>query len=329
MISESGMSMVRQCRNLGYQIKRNYLVMDCTKPNFFLAGAPKCGTTSMWHYLNQHPDVFMSSKKEPNYFSEDFPNAPRVTSDKDYMSLFSGASHGQSIVGEGSVNYFYSKVAARNINLFNPDAKILIMLRNPLSMIPAQHAQFYFVGDENIKDFEVAWDAQHDREDGKRVPSNCRYPELLNYRSLGQLSLHVERFQEYWPAEQLYFVLMDDFKDDFAETIRGVFRFLNVDEDYQVIPEVINSRKEPKSALITKMLASKTPQFITKALTPVRKALDLETVGLKGYIRRWNRKKVKPVALSDRVIGEMRSAYQADLERLQSLIGRDLSTWIM
>ena len=303
--------------------------MDCAKPNFFLAGAPKCGTTSMWHYLNQHPDVFMSSNKEPNYFSEDFPNAPRVTSHKDYMCLFKGASHVQPIVGEASVNYFYSKVAARNINLFNPNAKILIMLRNPLTMIPAQHAQFYFVGDENIKDFEMAWDAQHDRENGKRIPSTCRYPELLNYRSLGQLSLCVERFQEYWPAEQLCFVLIDDLKDDFAETTRRVFRFLNVDEDYQVIPEVINSRKEPKSALMTKMAASKTPQFVTKALLPVRKVLGLETLGLKGYIRKWNRKSAKPAALSDRVIGEMRIAYQVDIERLEKLIGRDLSTWIM
>ena len=127
------------------------------KPNLFIIGAPKCGTTAKAHYLSEHPDVFMCPEKEPHYFNTDL-NYKRGKSDdlEEYLNLFSGATE-EKIVGEASVWYLYSKEAVRNILEFNPNAKFIIMVRNPIKMAPSLHQQLFYNGRETEKDFNKAW----------------------------------------------------------------------------------------------------------------------------------------------------------------------------
>ncbi|NLF38083.1 sulfotransferase, partial [bacterium] len=107
--------------------------MTMRLPDFFIVGAPKSGTTALHAYLGRHPSIFVPARKEPHFFGSDIVS-PAFVRDRDaYLSLFAGATT-EARVGEASIWYLYSKRAAREIKEFNPDARIIIMLRNPVDM---------------------------------------------------------------------------------------------------------------------------------------------------------------------------------------------------
>ena len=123
-------------------------------PNFFIVGGPKCGTTAMTEFLRTHEDIFISEPKEPNFFA-DMPKIEFVDNLKDYLNLFKKATK-KKIIGDASIFYMFSKVALENIHEFNPDSKILVMIRNPLEMVPSFHLQILFTLEEDQEDFESA-----------------------------------------------------------------------------------------------------------------------------------------------------------------------------
>ena len=104
-------------------------------PNFFIVGAPKCGTTALCEYLKYHPNVFMSTPKEPHYFAEDFERYRHVKTEDKYLALFGDCNDRHLMIGEASVFYLRSTRAVSLIRDFNPDAKIIVMLRNPVDMV--------------------------------------------------------------------------------------------------------------------------------------------------------------------------------------------------
>ena len=117
--------------------------MRSTKPNFFIVGAPQCGTTSLYEHLRGHPEVFMphSDKrywklKEAHYFGEELITIPglRIQNEHEYQALFDSVSKEQHI-GEATALYLYSKEAPYRIKAYSPDAKIIILLKDPVEMM--------------------------------------------------------------------------------------------------------------------------------------------------------------------------------------------------
>ncbi len=133
-------------------------------PNFFIIGAPKAGTTALSEYLRGHPQVFFSEPKEPHFFNDDF--SARHTYDMDtYLSYFKDADEEYKAIGEGSVFYLSSKNAVPNILKKNPNAKFIVMLRNPVSMAQSWHAQAIHSFGETVLDFDKAWHLQDKRKE--------------------------------------------------------------------------------------------------------------------------------------------------------------------
>jgi len=126
------------------------------KPDFFIVGAPKCGTTALYRFLSQHPEIFLPKVKEVHFFGSDLYLPGYVPDTEKYLRLFANARD-ETRVGEASVWYLYSKVSAAEIKHFAPEASILIMLRNPVDMIHSLHSQLQYVGVERIKGFESAF----------------------------------------------------------------------------------------------------------------------------------------------------------------------------
>ena len=126
------------------------------KPNLFIIGAPKCGTTSIYSFLKQHPEIYMPDFKEPHYFGSDLNKKKGVYIDteEEYLSLFI-ESKNEIFIGEASTYYLYSNLAPMEIFKFNPDSKIIIALRNPIDLIYSLHSQYFFSGNENVLDFEA------------------------------------------------------------------------------------------------------------------------------------------------------------------------------
>ncbi|MGA9342175.1 MAG: sulfotransferase, partial [Rhodanobacteraceae bacterium] len=120
-----------------------------TRPNLFLVGAPKCGTTSLYEYLRQHPQIFFpfderdySRTKEPNHFCPDLEILDRyaIRDRRDYLALYKG-SEGMFLRGDASTNYLVSEHAPAAIKDFCPEARILVMLRPPVEMMHSYHRE--------------------------------------------------------------------------------------------------------------------------------------------------------------------------------------------
>ncbi|MBA2556652.1 MAG: hypothetical protein H0V12_04785, partial [Chloroflexi bacterium] len=145
------------------------------RPDFFIPGAPKSGTSSMYEYLRQHPEIYLPSLKEPRHFCPDQDSGSDrdglffVRDRDEYLALYAGV-RGEKRIGDASVQYLYSRVAAERIREFNPDARFIVMLRNPVHMAYSLHGQRLAGGGEDIEDFGEALEAEADRREGRRLP---------------------------------------------------------------------------------------------------------------------------------------------------------------
>ncbi|SRR6056297_999156 len=162
------------------------------KPNFFIIGAPKCGTTSLYYYLKDHPDIFMAEPKEPHYFSTDFSDKFRkVLTREDYLNLFKEAKKYKA-VGEGSTEYLYSKEAVPNILKFNSEAKFIVMVRNPIELVISLHQELFVEMNENIEDVEKAWDLQEKRRINDRMIIRLENDKVFALYGVSLISNRIE-----------------------------------------------------------------------------------------------------------------------------------------
>ncbi len=110
------------------------------KPSLFIIGAPKCGTTALCAYLANHPSVCFSEPKEAKFFHDDFSVEHRLaTTEEEYLKCFSHQQASDQVLAEGTVWYLFSQVAVRRILAFNPEAKFVVMLRNPVDLSHSLH----------------------------------------------------------------------------------------------------------------------------------------------------------------------------------------------
>ena len=155
------------------------------KPGLFIVGAPTCGTTAWVSYLGEHPQIAFSRIKEPHYFARDLPGFREVEMKREYEALFSDAGDA-AVLGEASVLYLFSESAAEQIRKYNPDARILILLRAQEDYLPSWHQQLLYTFQEEIEDFGEAWRLSGQRRP-ETVPETCKEPSLLDYKAMGPI----------------------------------------------------------------------------------------------------------------------------------------------
>ena len=171
------------------------------RPDFFIVGAFKAGTTALYEYLRAHPQIFMSVPKEPMYFGQDLtPRYRRMTEDE-YLALF-GAAGADQHAGEASPWYLYSKSAAQEIRDFEPTRSVIIMLRNPVDVMYSQHSQLVFNQREDLTDFAQALAAEDDRLAGHRLPADAIRPEALYYRHSVRFTEQIARYFDVFGRER-------------------------------------------------------------------------------------------------------------------------------
>jgi hypothetical protein len=223
------------------------------KPDFFIVGAPKCGTTALDNYLSQHPEIFIPPIKEINFFGTDLLKYPSPLTEEMYLSFFSKAKNEKKL-GESTVWYIYSPGAASAIKAFNPMAKIIIMIRNPVDMLYSYYYQLVFNGDEVIEDFQAALDAEEERKKGLNIPDSPYKPERLFYREIVKYSEQVKRYIDIFGRENIHIIIFDDFKENVAREYKKVLRFLEVIENYQPQFKLINPNKKVRSKAFRNLL---------------------------------------------------------------------------
>jgi hypothetical protein len=189
-----------------------------TKPNTFIVGAPKAGTTSLHRYLKRHPDVSVSTPKEPYYFLE---TNTLFTAKEDYLDLW--ADTNAPIRVEASPTYLYEGNARQNIHNFNPNAKILIILREPTQLLHSLHQQRVNRYKEPITSFEDALAAEHDR-----VNDLLSSPTNLLYSPYVQFADHVQQYQNTFGQHNTKTILLHDLKHHPQTTYQTILNFLNL-----------------------------------------------------------------------------------------------------
>jgi len=294
------------------------------KPDFFIVGAAKCGTTAMNDYLGQHPEIFVPEAKEIHFFGRDLDirtARPRDTLES-YLARFEGADD-FARAGEASVWYIYSRSAAQEILDFNPDASVIIMLRDPVEFMYSQHSQAMHnaLGDEDILDFAEALEAEEDRAAGRRpVPAQSTFPDGVFYRRIARLTEQVQRYYDLFPRDRVHVIVFDDFRADTAAAVRDTYRFLGVDPDFVPDTPVVNPNKTYRSWTMRKLqqrIPGKAKDLVPASLR--RRASDA--------IYAMNRAYQPRDEMDPALRARLRVEFAPEVAALGELIGRDLSHW--
>ncbi len=290
------------------------------QPNFFIVGAPKCGTTSMVEYLRQHLDVFIPFR-ELHFFGSDIFRDKKLT-EEDYLDCFSKARN-EKRVGEKSTWYLYSKKAASEIKKFSPHAKIIIQIRNPVDMVYSLHSDFLRSGQENIINFEKALEAEEDRRKGLRIPKRTvDSPKLLSYSEIPLYAEQIKRYVEVFGWKQIHIIVFDDLVKDTLNTYREVLRFLDVDDQFTPDLKIYNAAYPRRSMLLQIFMKSFWAKKIGRTLLPyITRCIIGQTIS------HWNiSNKLKP-PMKKHVRKRLQKQFEPEVKRLSKLLNRDLSHW--
>ncbi len=299
-----------------------------TLPNFLIIGAAKSGTTSLFNYLAQHPQVYTKAK-EPGFFAYEGQKAQlagpedqerferRVIAERrPYEALFDGVTT-EKAWGEASVAYLYLPGAAERIRRYAPEMRLIAILRHPADRAFSSYMHMRRDGREPLPTFEEALDA----EDG-RIEAGWDY--IWHYVRLGFYYEQLRRYYDLFPAGQLAVFLFDEFKSDPAGTVRAVCRFLEIDDSFTPDTSVqYNVSGVPRLRRLHRFVSR--PNRVKGALRPFVPLAARRRIG--AQLQRWNVNGRKPV-MAAQTRRRLQAVYRADILRLQTLIGKDLSGWL-
>ena len=278
------------------------------KVNTFIVGAPKTGTTSLYYYLNQHTNVCMSSIKEPNFFSAKEVNSlfykSQIVDDiNEYHKLFS--QNKKQIIGEASVSYLFFNEVPNRIYKYNPKAKIIIILRNPIERALSHYLMDFRLGfcSENFEDI---------------IAQPEIFPQYYQqYLELGNYFLQLKRYLNVFNENQLSIVFYDDLKSNSQKVMKHIFSFLEIefqDLDYSIQ----NSFLSPSNIFVSELYKFNSLRKIVKSLFPEPFLSLVKSIFFSNNS--------KPT-FSDSIIKQLNAYYKSDIVELEKLLNKDLSKW--
>lgn len=286
-----------------------------TLPNFIIAGAIKAGTTSLFNYLGQHPQVYTSPIKETRYFAFDPSNPDHVSqiystypvrTMEEYLAQFAGVTD-ELAIGEATPRYLISPCAPANMKAVLPDVRLIYTLRNPVERLYSIYMMRVTAG------FDVKDVYYECRPGGKQAMAN-RY------------SPYFERWLRYYDRSQMKIVLLEDLKSNPKDVFQSICRYLAIDDSFE--PDTTrryNVGGVPKNrfagSLVRSMKRIRSQRYIRKLKPFVPDSVKAR------MIPRRNAALVKPGPLPEDLAEELRSFYRDDVLKLQKLLGIDLSVW--
>ncbi len=261
----------------------------------------------------------MAPEKEPHFFNEDTPR--RIRQLREYERLFKGAESSHRAVGEASTGYLLSVSAVPNILRYNPNARFAAMLRNPLEMAPSLHQQRLYELVEDVSHFETAWRLQDERRRGRKVPSGCSNPFLLQYGTYCRVGAQVQRLLDTVGPDRCHFMFLDDIKEAPRREWIALLEFLGVADDGRTIFPVENAAKVHKYPGLACWILR---------IGAIRRKLFGRAFTF-GILNRANRAAAIEGArppLSRAMREELAEYFRDDIALLGNLTGRHLSHWL-
>ncbi len=309
---------------------------DRRRPDFFVVGHAKCGTTALCRMLDAHPQIFMSTPKETQFLSRS-PRliaahaAGRVTRRPQtldaYLDLFAAAAP-ELRAGEGSTEYLRAAPAAANVAELCPEARIVTAFREPAAFLRSLHLQLLQVGVESEPDLGRALELEADRRAGRNLPSGCPWPPALRYSEHVRYAEQLRRWQERFGAERVLVTIYDDFRADNEAVVRAVFRFLGVDDGVAIAPleanPTVRVRSRRAEGAVTSLALGAGPlagaaKSLVKSLTSTRVRRAALAAARRAAVD------TTPAPPDDQLMASLRERFRPEVEELGRLIGRDLA----
>lgn len=276
------------------------------KPNLFIVGHTRSGTTSLKFYLEQHPDVFLINNKKGFFgFTTEY------KSELEYLELFSDSS--QKIIGEKCTDYLLCPDTAKRLKDFSPNSKIIIMLRNPIEQIPSIHRYLLNETLENIEDLEGALQAEKIR---KKTPS--KFSPHVFYRDQVKYSEMVKRYFEIFNANQILVIIFDDLKKNPIEIYKKICNFLSIDNDFLPKFEVKNAARAYRSKKL-QVIFKKIPEPIKKILRKIP--------NLSKLYEQINYPEKKHSDFGPEYRKQLQHEFLPEIHKLSKILNRDLTFW--
>lgn len=292
-------------------------------PDIIVIGAARSGTTSLYRYLDEHPDVYMSPLKEPRFFAYsgqvvDFEgpadvyahNRDTVTEASAYHRLFEDRDPRQC-TGEASPVYLYrDERVAECIHHHVPDARLIAIFRNPVERAYSDFLNMVRLGWEPVHDFRKALDQEE-----KRIANH--WSPYYHYRAKGFYAEQVRTYLDRFDRGQIKFFLLEDLKRDAAAVMKELFAFVGVDPDVSISTGTQHNQSGlPQSKIAHHLLTHPLLERLMRG--------PLRTV--RTTLRDWNTSYKKP-PLDPAIRANLKETYRTDIQELQGLINRDLSHW--
>jgi hypothetical protein len=309
-----------------------------SKVDFFFIGFPKSGSTTFYYLLKEHPDIFAPEIKEPKFFCTDINRQLKnnlgknyfqlINSEDEYAYLFNNADN--KIKGDFNPFNIFSEDAPRNILKYNPHAKILISIREPVSFLRSFHFQSLYRLIEDEPDFLKALSLEKNRRANKNIPKYCNYPFFLYYSSLIDYKKYISRFFDAFPLENIKIFLFDDIVKNEIGIYKDILHFLNVKNlDYEPTKPDRNPSHALRFAWLRKVLFTPSIQKWLHTVIPLR----LMPVGAKVSKMIFKKNQKKPF-VSNEDIKLLKTQYKSAVYELEdfltkeNLLDRDLiDTW--
>ncbi|CAN5645871.1 hypothetical protein BH23PAT1_BH23PAT1_0110 [soil metagenome] len=292
-----------------------------TLPNFLIIGAQKSGTTALYYYLKQHPQIYMSPEKEPHFFTYEggeplFDGPGRgwvtpVTSMEEYRRLFQEVSD-ETAVGEASPSYIYFEKAAKRIKHYIPETRLIAILRNPADRAYSNFLHAVRSGREPRGEFDQAL-----REEDARIQNN--WGPVWHYRRKGFYYEQLKRYFDTFHRDQIKVCRYEDLEHDPTGFSQEIFDFLGVDDMFT--PEYMERQNVSG---VPRNRALRTAFTKMSTVTPVIK--DYVPRGLRRYIG--NKMLANPPQFSPETRQQLIEVYRDDILKVQELVRQDLSHWL-
>ena len=299
--------------------------------DFCILGAPKSGKSALRAYLRTHPRIFIP-EFEPNFYADDRPEFRPKKQPKDrqsYWEIFAGAADGQ-LLGEMSGLYLFSERAVPNILRDNPNARFIVMLRNPVDMAHARHSMLVRTRFEDENSFQKAWELQEARAAGQRIPPLSQErlrqePNLLLYREKCSFSSQMEQLFQRVPREQLFVHVFEEFFSDLKTSYERTLAFLGLPTDGRTHFERVDEHAVPRSWLLNRLL-HRPPFPLNRIYPPLKRTFN--AFGLRPFaaVFRANTRKEKPVVDAS-FRRQLELEFRPEVARLEAILGRNLDVW--
>lgn len=292
------------------------------KPNLFIVGAAKSGTTTLYHYLEKHPEVFMPEDelyKEPAFFSS---KGEKMGLEK-YLDIFKNANDNHKYIGEASTAYLTDENSAKKIYDFNKESKIIIILRNPVKRAYSLYNWMVQEGYEYSKSFESALEKEKTRKN-KKIPNFWEPEYYWNYMYFesGLYYKQVKRYFDLFEKRNIKVIIFEEMIEDIQKTYQDVAEFLNIQF------ETINIVQENESKAVYSSWISFIGRKINNNIFRVKsKILNINKKSSRDKKVYFLQRKNKPIKLNNTLESRLMEKYYKDIKGLEELVNKDLSIW--